>query len=69
MDKKSVRKRIRAFFKIGKSPEKTIKSESKLSKIQKQFLKNSPQYQTAILNEPVRIFHHLFSLISLGIDP
>lgn len=67
LDKKSLRKRIRTFFRKSCSPEKSIKFESKLAKVQKQFLKNSSQYQTIIVNEPVGILSlsNCLTLISL----
>ncbi len=54
IDKKTIRKRIKHFLKKYKSSDKSIKSESKLSKIQRTFLKNDSLYQSVIINEVVR---------------
>jgi len=53
IDKKTIRKRIKHFLKKYKSSDKSIKSESKLSKIQRTFLKNDSLYQSVIINEVV----------------
>ncbi len=59
IDKKTIRKRIKHFLKKYKSSDKSIKSESKLSKIQRTFLKNDSLYQSVIINEVVRTIQRI----------
>ncbi len=56
IDKKTIRKRIKHFLKKYKSSNK---SESKLSKIQRTFLKNDSLYQSVIINEVVRTIQRI----------
>ncbi|CAF0920234.1 unnamed protein product [Rotaria sordida] len=49
VDKKTMRKRVKQFLKKCKSS--TIKSESKLEKIQKAFLKDQQYYQNVLVNQ------------------